>query len=247
MTKGLKIALGLFGVLIVAIGGEFLYIHHRNAEDAKPPAEVAYKTDPDDIATYTLKHEHPMSLQDEKDLKGHTLWMSAGGQMDFYPYNGKVDYAHTAGTLLGAEKIVVKDAVEQVAPKTGAYRIPRGDRHVLLVFTRPDDAANPTKTYAVPVGYVQGGDFTFLTDEIFFYDDPHKTFSYWGPQVWQAIDEHKAILGMNERQVQMALGQISTPHGDTIGDRMVEFYNGGKPKEVTFEHGKATEIKDVSK
>jgi hypothetical protein len=118
---------------------------------------------------------------------------------------------------------------------------------VLLVFTRPDDAANPTKTYAVPVGYVQGGDFTFLTDEIFFYDDPHKTFSYWGPQIWQAIDGHKAILGMNERQVQMALGQISSPHGDTIGDRMVEFDDQGHPKDVTFEHGKATEIKDVSK
>ena len=29
-----------------------------------------------------------------------------------------------------------------------------------------------------------------------------------------------------------------------IGDRMVEFYNQGKPKEVTFEHGKATQIKD---
>ena len=63
-------------------------------------------------------------------------------------------------------------------------------------------------------------------------------------QIWQAIDEHKAILGMNERQVQMALGQISSPHGDTIGDRVVEFDDQGKPKMITFEHGKATEIKD---
>ena len=247
MNKGLKIGLGLLALLLIAIGGEALYIHHRNAEDAKAPAEVVSRTDPDDITTYTLKHEHPMRLKDEKDLKGRTLWMSAGGQMDFYPYSGKVDYAHPAGVLLGAEKIVVKDAVEQVAPKSAAFRIPQGDKHVLLVFTRPDDKASPTKEYAVPVGYVQGGDYTFLTDEIFFYDDPHKTFGYWGPQVWQAIDEHKAILGMNERQVQMALGQISTPHGDTIGDRTVEYDDQGKPKVVTFVNGKATEIKDQSK
>src|SRR5271170_7745590 len=101
MKTGMKAALGALAVLVVAIGGEGLYLHHRNVEDQKAPAQAFTKTDPDDMTTYTLKHEHPMSLKDEKDLKGRTLWMSAGGQMDFYPYSGKVDYAHSAGVLLG--------------------------------------------------------------------------------------------------------------------------------------------------
>jgi hypothetical protein len=196
-----------------------------------------------------LKHEHPMSLKDEKDLKGQTLWMSAGGQMNYFPYNGRVDYAHSPGTLLGAEKILVKDAVEQVAPKTpvATFRIPAGERQVLLVFTKPDDAANANKTYAVPVGDKESGGYNILTDQIFFYDDPHKLFAYWGADTWKAIDEHRATLGMTEAQVQMALGQVSVPHGDKTGDRTVDFDDQGKPKTVTFEGGKATKIVDQTK
>ena len=247
MNKGLKLGLGVLAALIVAVGGQLLYLHHRNVEDRKAPAAATFsKTDPDDMTTYSLKHEHPMSLKDEKDLKGRDLWMSAGGQMDFYPYNGHVDYAHSAGVLLGAEKILVKDAVEQVAPKSAAFRIPQGDKQVLLVFTRPD-SAEPKKEFAVPVGYKQGGDYTFETDNIFFYQDPHTTFSYWGPEVWKAIDAHQAILGMKETQVQMALGQISKPQGDMIGERSVWYEAQGKPKLITFEHNKATNIVDGAK
>lgn len=244
MNTGLKIGLAGLGLLVVAAGGELLYLHHRNVEDQKAPAAAAFAaTDPDDMTTYSLKHEHPMSLKDEKDLKGRNLWMSAGGQMDFYPYSGHVDYAHSAGVLLGAEKIEVKDAVEQVAPKSAAFRIPQGDKHVLLVFTRPE-SADPKREFAVPVGYKQGGDYTLETDNIFFYQDPHTTFSYWGPEVWKAIDEHRATLGMKETQMQMALGQISKPQGDTIGERTVWYEAQGKPKLITFEHNKATNIVD---
>ena len=257
MVKGQK-AFVISAVLLVVVGGaDYLYLHYkRHAEvesAAKQEAALShgsihsdYKSDPDDLVF--LKNEHPMSLKDEKDLKGRTLWMSAGGQMDYYPYNGHtVDFSHSAGVLLGAEKIQVKDAVLQAAPKSAAFRIPQGQGQVLLVFTKPDDTADSTREYAVAVGNKDGGDFNLLTDQIFFYDDPHKLFAYWGPQVWKAIDEHRAILGMSERQVQMALGQVSVPHGDAIGDRTVEFDDQGKPKMITFEGGKATQIKDQSK
>ncbi len=218
-------------------------MRHRNAVDNAAPVEAVQKADPDDLVF--LKNEHPMSLKDEKDLKGRTLWMSAGGQMNYFPFVAhKVDYAHSPGTLLGAEKIVVTDAVEQVAAKTpeATTRIPAGDKQVLLVFTRDGES----KEYAVPVGFVQKGDYTFATDEIFFYEDPHKLYSHWGPEIWKAVDEHRATLGMNERQVQMALGQVSDPHGEKVGDRVVIFDDQGKPKRVTFEHGKAVKIEDVA-
>ena len=250
MKTGVKVVLGVTVMVAAAIGGEFAYLHHRDVVDKTiVPAAAGYKMSQDDEVMMTLKHEHPMLLQDEKDLKGRSLWMSAGGQMDYFPYAGKVDYAHSAGVLLGAEKILVKDAVEAVAPKSSAatFRIPPGDKQVLLVFTLPDDAANPTKEYAVPVGFKENGDYTFSTDGMFFYDDPHKLFSYWGPEIWKAIDEHRAILGMSETQVQMALGQVSVPHGDKIGDRMVEFPGQDKPEMITFEGGKATKIVDEKK
>ena len=61
------------------MGGETLFLYHRNHSDDKVAAKPEYKADPDDLVF--LKSEHPMSLKDEKDLKGRTLWVSAGGQM----------------------------------------------------------------------------------------------------------------------------------------------------------------------
>jgi hypothetical protein len=145
-------------------------------------------------------------------------------------------YAKSAGTLLGAEPIVVKDAFEQVAPKAATFRIPGGEKQVLLVFTKPGD----TKAYAVPVGYRQDGQYTFYTDELFFYDDPHGLYKHWGPEIWKAVDTHQVILGMNERQVELSLGQVSKSTSKAYGDRMVVFANLGKPMAVTFVKNKVT-------
>lgn len=241
MAGAAKWVIGGSAVLILAIGGEAFYIHHRNSADQAAPTTAAsnFKMDPDDEVF--VKQDHPMSLKDEKDLKGSTIWVSAASQMDYYPYNaGKIDFK-SAGVLLGAEPVAVKDAVEAVAPARTALRIPVGDKQVFLVFTHGTDP----KEYATPVGFKKDGDYTFLTDQIYFYDDPHKLFGYWGPQVWAAIDAHKAIPGMSERQTQMALGQVSTPKGDTAGNRTVNFYNNGRPEDVTFVNNKATKIEDV--
>ncbi len=229
-------------VLVLAVGGELLWLHHRNVEDAKTvDTRPDYKADPDDLVA--LKHEHPMVFKDEKDLKGRTLWVSAGGQMDYYPFSGgKVNLAKSEGVLLGAEPILIKDAVEQSEPAKDALRIPLGDKQVWLVFTKPGSP----QEYATQVGYKKDGDYTFLTDDIYFYEDPHQSFSYWGPEVWKAIDAHVAQPGMSERQVQMALGQVSEPHGDKVGDRTVTFDDQGHRKNVTFRNGKATKVEDVT-
>ena len=243
MDSGKKWALGGSLVFVLVVGARIgLMYRERHADDA-PVKKVEYKSDPDDLVF--LKSEHPNSFKDAKDLKGRTLWVSAGGQMDYYPYNGHTaDYAHTQGVLLGAEKIEVKDAIEQVAPKKTAFRIPPGDKQVLLVFTKAGEPSAGTREYAVPVGYKEGDTYTYSTDQIFFYEDPHQLFAFWGPERWKAIDEHRAIVGMNERQVQMALGQVSDPHGDKVGDRTVDYDDQGKPKHVTFVGGRATAVVD---
>ena len=235
MTNGVKAAIAGTVVLFLAVGGEFLYLRHeRNAPVVvkAPEREVIAE---DDLVF--LKKKRPDSLKDVKELAGSTVWVSAGGQLDFYPYVGHAaQYGKSAGTLLGAEPIVIKDAVEQVAPKAATFRIPGGDKQVLLVFTKPGD----TKEYAVPVGYRQGTDYTFYTDEIFFYDDPHELYKHWGPEIWKAVDAHEVILGMNERQVELSLGQVSKSTSTDYGNRMVVFANMGKPMAVTFVKNKVT-------
>ena len=235
MNNGAKAAIGGTVVLVLAVGGELLWLHHeRNAPAVVKAPERAVTAD-DDLVF--LKQKRPDSMKDIKELVGSTLWVSAGGQMDFYPYAGHAaQYGKSAGTLLGAEPIVVKDAVEQVAPKTATFRIPGGDKQVLLVFTKP----NETKEYAVPVGYKQNGQYTFQTDEIFFYDDPHELYKHWGPEIWKAVDGHQVILGMNERQVELALGQVSQSTSNVYGNRMVIFANMGKPMAVTFVKNRVT-------
>jgi hypothetical protein len=238
MKNGAKAAIGATAVLILAVGGQLLYLHHeRNASVAVKAPEREVIAD-DDLVF--LKKKRPDSLKDIKELDGSKLWVSAGGQMEFYPYVGHaVQYGKSAGTLLGAEPIVVKDAVEQVAPKAATFRVPGGDKQVLLVFTRPG-SSDAAKEYAVPVGYRQAGQYTFYTDEIFFYDDPHVLYKHWGPEIWKAVDTHQVILGMNERQVELSLGQVSKSTSNDYGNRMVIFANMGKPMAVTFVKNKVT-------
>jgi hypothetical protein len=239
MTKGQKLAAAVVGIGLAVVAGEVLYIHHERVAalaPATPQPEAA--VDPD--ALVFLKRERPSTLADVKQLDGTTLWVSAGGQMEYYPFAAHhADYAHPAGTLLAVDPLVIQDAFEQVAPKQAQYRIPPGDKQVLLVFTMPK-SADPAKQYAVPVGYKQGSDYTFYTDDIFFYTDPHQLYSYWGPQIWQAIDSHQVILGMKERQVQLALGQVSKNATEAYGNREVTYANLDKPITVTFVNNKAT-------
>lgn len=239
MHSGVKAMLASTGILVLVAGGELLYLHHRRAMDDAPPvsSEPARHTDPDNLVY--LKRERPSTMKDEKALKGRTLWISAGGQMDYYPVHGRaIDFNHSQGTLLGAEPVMIEDAVEQPVPAKVALRMPRGDRQVLLLFTKPN---NP-QTYAVPVGVHQNGTYTFSTDDIFFYDDPRKLYADWGPQVWAAIDQHKVIPGMSERQSQMALGQVLTTGGRVEGDRTVDYDNNGHDVIVTYIGNKATKV-----
>jgi hypothetical protein len=239
MENGAKAAIGATVVLILAVGVRVGMIYReRHAPDNSVKAPAREVIPADDLVF--LKHKRPDTLKDIKDLAGTTVWVSAGGQLEYYPFVGHAaQYGKSAGTLLGAEPLVVKDAIEQVAQKAATFRIPGGDKQVLLVFTRPD-AAGDTKEYAVPVGYRQAGAYTFYTDEIFFYDDPHELYKHWGPEIWKAVDAHQVILGMNERQVELSLGQVSKSTSKDYGNRMVVFANLGKPTAVTFTKNKVT-------
>lgn len=241
METGKKAALGAT-VLLIAVVGIRVGLIYRERHEAAATAEKqpTYKVQEDDLVF--LKKTRPSDMKDLKDLAGKPLWISAGGQLDYYPYTShKVDYAHSAGILLGADRLDIKEAIEAVAPKSATFRIPGGDRHVLFVFTKPGS----TTEYAVPVGYRDHTGYNLTNvDEIFFYDDPHVLYKHWPAETWKAIDEHRAIPGMNERQAMLALGQVSTSGSTDYGNRTVEYDHQGHPVSMTFEHDKATAIRD---
>jgi hypothetical protein len=244
MEKGPKIALAATAVMVLLVGGRFAWQYKLNHEEGPvkndPYANV--KVDPDD--NVFLKQERPDSLADQRTLIGKTVWVSAGGQLDYYLDKGNhVDYAHPVGTLLGASPLLIKGVFEEKAPATGraVFRIAAGQRHVLLAFTMPK-STDPTALYATPVGNYDNGSYNFVNDQVFFYDDPHQLYSYWAPAIWSDIDQHKAVLGMSENQAMMALGQVMKPDSDNMGDRTVVYDNLDHPVTITFIHNKAVTI-----
>jgi hypothetical protein len=240
MDTGKKAAIAGTLILLVVAGVRIGMIYHERHTPAVPVQQKASTEKISDDDLVFLKKKRPDTMADIKTLIGSKVWISAGGQLNYYPYTEhRVQYGKSAGTLLGAEPLIIKGAVEQVAPKNATFRIPGGDRQVSLVFTLPK-SPNPDEEYATPVGYRQDGQYTFYTDEIFFYDDPHELYKHWGPEIWKAVDSHQVILGMNERQVQLALGQVSKSVSNDYGNRLVIYSNLGKPMAVTFVNNKVT-------
>ena len=244
MQKGPKIALasaGLFILVVAALVGNQYRKNHEQGPVVKNPYPEQ-KLDPDDLVF--LKKERPDSIANERALIGKTVWVSAGGQLDYYLDKGKhVDYAKPVGTLLGATPLDIKDVFEEKAPASGlaVMRIPAGEKHVLLAFTMPD-SKDPKTLYATPVGDYDNGLYTLLNDEIFFYDDPHQLYKHWGSATWAHIDRHEVVPGMSENQTMMALGQVMKPDSDNTGDRDVTYDNNGHPITVEFIHNKAVKI-----
>jgi len=246
MENGKKIALGVTAVFLIAVGVRVGLIYKANHEAGparKEMAEGPNLTD-DDVVFYSLKKQHPDSIADERKLIGKTVWVKAGGQLDYYHYaNHRVDYAHPVGTLRDVEPLVITGVFEQVPPKSGpaVFRIPPGQRHMLLSFTMPK-SDDPNAVYGTPVGHFESGVYILVTDEIFFYDDPHKLFAYWGPETWAHIDKHEVVPGMTENQAGLAYGEVLTPSSNSTGNRTLNFDNNGHPVSVVFENGKATKV-----
>jgi hypothetical protein len=246
MENGKKIALGVTALMVALVGLRVGLIYKANHEEAPPPrpAYDAPAISDDEAVTLNLHKERPDSLKDERTLIGKTLWIKAANLMDYFRYaNHHADYAHPVGALMGAEPLIVKDVFEQVAPPKAPVllRVPAGQRQVLLAFTMPK-SADPKAEYAVPVGYYEGGNYTFSTDDIFFYDDPHILYKHWSADVWAHVDKHEVVPGMSEDQAMMALGQIFVPGDGSAGNRTVTYDNNGHPVMVVFENDKAVTV-----
>ncbi|MFZ1132242.1 MAG: hypothetical protein WBV31_06745 [Terriglobales bacterium] len=223
-------------IAIVLAGGRAAYVVYERREamkdDAKsaPARETALKAD----YYVTPKKLHPYDLKSARQLIEQPVWVKVGYQLTCYPYDvgrHKADFGHAVGTLLPLQKLAIQDVVTDTSPQAP------GIKQVLAVFSQEG------KSYAVPIGAEQGGDFKIYSDDIFFIEDPRDLYKHWPADVWKKIDAHEVQAGMSELQASFAIGLgIAEGSGD-YGSRTLRYPNGGKPLAITFENDKAVEIK----
>ena len=179
------------------------------------------------------------SLQSAHALVGKPIWIQAGYELSYFPYaSHRVDLAQNLGVLPSAQRLDIQDIVTQKVPAALADRIAHGDKQAFVVFTMPGS----DKQYATAVGFFQGTDSTWYCDTLFYYDDPHQMYHFWSAKIWQAIDQHQPIAGMNELQTQMAVGVVEQSDSSEYGNRTVDYDAGPKHWQVTFENDKATQV-----
>ena len=91
-----------------------------------------------------IRHDPPYFCQCG-ELIGKPVWIQAGYELEYFPYKGhRVDFAHKAGLLPGAQRLEIKDIITEKAPASDESRIPRGDKQAFAVFTMPVSAARAT-------------------------------------------------------------------------------------------------------
>lgn len=226
-------------VLVIAAIYIFVVFKKRQNPGAVNQAQQQQVT-ADDVAV--VRMEFPQHFEDVKDLEGKSVWMKNGYTIPYFPYTGgKVDFKKSAGLIPPLQKLNIKKAIKAAVPADVDDGISHGQHQALVVFTLPGD---DKQQYATPVGAINGATEQYYDDLLFFYDDPHTIYSHWPKDVWDAIAAHQARPGMNELQTRLALGQkIQTDTPQAEGNRTVTYDTDGKKWTVTFEHDKATSIK----
>ena len=231
--KKMQIVLAAAVILAALRTGYILY--ERHAENAAPARNQAVPLNAD---YYVVpKKLHPYDLKSAKELTRQPVWVIEGYRYTYYRYDPaarRTDFAHAAGLLRPIEKLQIQDVVTGVSPQAP------GQRQVLATFEKDG------KEYAVPIGVAQGDDYTIYSDEMFYIQDPHELYKHWPADVWDSISKHEVRAGMNEFQVNFAIGMGMPEGSGNSAEKTVKYPNGGNPVVITYQNGKAAEIRPGS-
>ena len=234
-------AIGVITLLVLIVGGVRFYFIWK---ERHAPVVVKSRYEEKKLTADEVVQPRKLYIDDMKSartLKGKTVWMQAGNEMDYYPYEGhRVEFAHKTGVLPSIQELKISDMVTAKVPESLQNRVPHGSEQVLAVFEKPDSP----KLFATPVGYLEGSDSKFYCDDLFYYDDPHQLYKHWPADVWQAVDAHQAKPGMSELQVTMSLGNVQQSDSSNYGNRTVHYTAaGGKEVTIDFTGDHATSVK----
>ena len=232
--KRIQIALALAVVVAGARAGYILYERHEDfvAAQKKEQAKNAGYSNAD---YYVVpKRLYPFDVKSARQLTLQPVWVKEGYRYTYYPYDGarkRTDFAREAGLFLPIERLEIKDVVTDMPPGAGSLR------QVMALFQKEG------KSYAVPIGFENKGQYKIYSDEMFFVEDPHELYKHWPAEVWQAVAQHEVKPGMNELQADFAVGMGTLDAGSSSAERTLHYANGGKPLVVIYRGGKAVEIK----
>jgi len=222
----LAVAIAVSALRLAYILYERSESRHKESQKQAPPLNAD--------AYVVPKKLYPYDLKSARQLTQQPVWVKEGFRYTYYPYdpvNHRSDFSHEAGQLLPIEKLSIKDVVTDISPGSP------DQRQVMAVFEKAGHA------YSFPIGSLKAGDYRIYSDEMLFLQDPHELYHHWPADIWQAIDRHEVIAGMNELQADFATG-MGIPEGSGLGEeRILHYPNGGKPLTVVYRNGKAAEIK----
>ncbi|HEY1678496.1 MAG TPA: hypothetical protein VGG04_12350 [Candidatus Sulfotelmatobacter sp.] len=232
--KNIQLAL-LAAMAIAGIRvGVILYHRHEDklaVEQQKKARDLGY-SNPDYYVS--PKKLHPYDLKSAKELTKQPVWVREGYHSTYFPYDSKVkrvDFGHEPGLLGPIEKLNIIDVITAVPPGAGERR------QMMAVFQKDE------KDYAVSIGIEgENNEYEIYSDDLFFIEDPHELYKHWSTEIWQAVDHHEVKPGMNDLQVDFAVGMGIPDSGGSADDRTVKYSNGGKPLVVVFRNGKVAEV-----
>jgi len=229
-------------ILVVLAALRTAYIFYERSHPTGPAKNPpVYSSNLDDYVTPPRIQPYDLNSA-RKELVGKTVWVKAGNQVPYYPYNDatrQADLKRKPGLLPPLEKLQVEDVISQRAPASLAPgQVAVVQRQLMAVFKRSDQPG----TYAVSIGTNIGDDFNFIANDLFFFADPHELYKHWPPDVWKSIDQHQAREGMSELQVSFALGTSANAGVGDYGNRTMEYTNNGNPVKVTFVKNKAVSV-----
>ena len=247
MDRELKNRLLITGIVFVVLLGARIgwMMYERRDEGAGPARQPSYETVSQDDLVPTHKFFAYDLKSAQKEMAGKTVWVRAGNQIPYYPYNPakkSVNFQKQMGLLSPLEKLSIEDIILQKAPvKLASGQVAVASKQIMAV-VKMEGALG---SYALSIGTNTGDDYTFTVNEIVLSQDPHEMYKHWPAEIWKAIDNHEVKEGMNERQAEFALGtDISAGPGD-YGNRVVEYNNLGRPVQVTFDKNKAVKVVQV--
>ncbi len=240
LRKRLQIIL-LVGVVLAVVRVGYMFYERRQVNEPPPKVRETYSSNLDDyvylprVVAFDLKSAG-------KEMSGKTVWVRKGYALAYYRYNAashQAELGRKSGVLPPLEKLQIKDVVLQRAPaNVSPGQVVIVQKLVLAVVERQNDPG----LHAVAVGVNVGDDFKFTANESLFFADPHELYKHWPADVWTAVDSHQAKEGMNELQVEFALGTSGIIGSGEYGDRTLEYANGGHPVTVTFVKNKAVSV-----
>jgi hypothetical protein len=235
-----RIQISLVILLLLAMARVAYIFHERKSAATAPHRDDGSRALTSDEYVFPKKF-YAYDLVSAKALVAKPVWIKQGyGNLVYPVVNGSADLSRGKASLLPIEQLKIADVFRQAPPVS--WKAPHGETELLAIGERSDSSK-----VAIPIGtFSSDGSLKLIANDVFYFQDPHQLYQHWPAETWKAVDSHQAKPGMNELQVNFALGVPRLAGGGDYGERTLEYSNGGNPIRVSFSNNRASEITPIS-